>query len=172
MKRIYVFTLETDNMEYNYKNNLRLLAYMLYESIYNYYGDGKIPLNLSDGIVCNKLNETMVNKEYKFDSEICGEENNYYYEPFLVGDNSFAFTIVDDSFDINIIKQLLNQNLSLLKMDNKVNINVVTYYSVDEMDESYRRTAVEMVFEQHGVKLKKANWFDTLIEPFKQNKRR
>ena len=35
-----------------------------------------------------------------------------------------------------------------------------------------RMHAVEMVFEQHGVKLKKANWFDTLIEPFKQNKRR
>lgn len=171
MKTIYTFTMKDNNSFANYASKLRLLAYMLYDSIYNYYGEGKFPLNINENIIYNKINEDSRDRTiYKFDSELCGEEDNYYYEPFLIGNNSFGFTIIEDDFDINIIKRLLKENLTLLNLDCQIDISTFVYEASELSDETNREMAIGAIMEKYGIKQKKPNWFEMLIGYGKQNR--
>lgn len=172
MKTIYTFTMD-DRKEpsFNYANELRLLAFMLYDSIYNYYGDGKIPLDINDDIEYNKINEDKKNRIYKFDSELCDDVENVYYEPFLIGNNSFGITISDEDFNVNIIKQLLDENLRLLNIDCRVSISAFTYEAKDETDETNREMAIKAIFDKFGVKQKKPSFLDVFMRYGKHNRK-
>ena len=107
MKKICTFTLEgEDYPSKDYGDKLRLFAYMLYDLVYNYYGDGIIPLNINKNIVYNKLHVGFMNSGYFFDSDVF--DNGFInYEPFLIGTHSFGLTILD-----NLISEDISPNKS------------------------------------------------------------
>lgn len=168
MKLVYTFTMKDNKTDDKYDDKLRLLACMLYESIYNYYGDGKFPLDINDSIIYNQIND-IKGREYRFDSELSDDIENVYYEPFLIGNNSFGITIYDESFNIEIIKQLLNENLLLLNIEMPVQIRVFSYLACDIYDESNREDAIETLMQKFGVKQRKVNWFEKLIRHNRHN---
>lgn len=146
MKKICTFTLEgEDYPSKDYGDNLRLFAYMLYDLVYNYYGDGIIPLNINKNIVYNKLHVGVMSSGYLFDSDVF-DNGSINYEPFLIGTRSFGLTILDDLISEENLMDLVNQVSYMLKIKDRVTIRTVEYYSKDMDDEKNRRKAMEIAF--------------------------
>ena len=171
MKTIYTFTFDCDSeLIDRFNSNLRLIAYMLYEYIYNYYGDDRNPLVIHDGIERNNLISGEYFKEYRLDSDKNGDDG-VDYEPFIIDNNTFGLTIRDDSFDINIIVKLLEEILRLLGVDYKYTINSSVYYARDIFDESNRDGALKFLYNKLGFKYRK-NKFISMIMRCGKNSRK
>lgn len=164
MKKIYTFTLESDDYPSDkFDNNLRLMAYMLYNEIYNYDGENNNPLNINKNIVYNELREKSISDVsygYRFDSEISGIKS-IFYEPFIIGSKSFGFTVNDNMLDENILKELIDYVLGILKLNYTVNVNLFYYDSKDNEDEKNRKRAIQNIFEQFGSRL---NFHDSIFK--------
>ena len=173
MKTIYIFTLKGIDEDVEcFNNNLRVLAYMLYTSIYNYYGDNKFPLDINENIEYNELNEDCQSHVFQFDSEIYDDSEYVDYDPFLIGDNSFGITISDETFDVEIIKSLLEQNMRLLGFNYKVDMDLFKYEAKDQSDERNRQIAIKTIFNKLGCKQKRGNIFGMFNKHGKYNRRR
>lgn len=156
MKKIYTFTLEGDDYPSSkYIENLRLVAHFLYHEILN-YGNYISPLNLNKNIRYNELNEGInhLGIKYYFDSDEC-QDNFINYEPFIVGENSFGFTVNDDMINEDTISVLLQYVLSILGLNYEVRINSLCYDSRDNDDERYRSKAVKEILKRLGYKASK-----------------
>ena len=155
MKKIYSFTLDSDeypSIRRNIYNDLRIIAYILYKEIYNYYGYEDCPLNINPLIEYNNLNEEKGTLfSYKFDSDKC-DDGYTYYEPFIVGNKTFCFTIVDNNFDDKIISECLEYVMNLLRLNYKVIINKYEYNAKDINDERYREDTIRRIFNEFGYK--------------------
>lgn len=150
MKTIYTFTLEGERCYTDkFGNDLRLLAHMLYHSIYNYDVNGSIPLDINNNIVYNEIHDSPFDCGYYLDSDIY-VDSNVNYEPFLIGCHSFGITVVDDSVNEQILNRIINQLLYMLKLDYKIKISSVSYTSKKMNDESNRRKAMRLVFDNLG----------------------
>lgn len=169
MKKIYSITLEND--EYaskKFNSDLRLVAYLLYEAIYNYYGDNIIALNINKNIVYNNINEC--DYYYYLDSDVyCNGYINY--EPFILGKNTFCLTIDDELMDEGTLKELLELEQRMAKLNYKVRINSEGYYSKNKDDERYRFRAINILCSKLGHNQVKRNIIDG-INARSYNKRR
>lgn len=153
MKRIYTFTLEAD--EYaskRFRSDLRLLAYLLYDSIYNYDGEDVTALNINKNIVYNGINDN--GDYYYMDSDIY--DNGYInYEPFIIGKNTFALTIDDSIMDESTIRELLEIELRLSRLSYNIVINSQPYMSKNKDDERLRHRAINILCSKLGCSLVK-----------------
>ena len=138
MKRIYAFTLDSEDYPSDrFRSNLRLIAFLMYDLIYNYDGENCTPLIINKNI---KNNEICPGRS---DSEYClryNEDNDKYinYEPFLVGNRSFALTIDDEVMNETTIRDLMEQVLRLTMLDYRYTIKSIGYFSKDRDDERNR----------------------------------
>ena len=150
MKRIYAFTL--DNDDYPSKKfgfDLRLLAYLLYDSVYNYDGDNFIALVINKNIMPNKIHDGQYPNEYYFDFDDY-DEKNYNYEPFLLGNSSFAFTIEDTMMSEETLCSLFDYVLRLTGLSYKYKVNSNYYFSRNKDDEKYRKKTIDSLIDMIG----------------------
>lgn len=174
MKKIYSFTLSSDEYPSSsriFADDLRLIAYIVYCEIYNYYGEDYIVLDVNNNIEYNKLNENCHKYKYRFDSDLY-DDGYIYYEPFIVGDDTFCFTIVDDEFTIDNIMQIFQYVLNLLKMNYNMSFNIVSYVARDIDDERYRNVAINTIFNRLGYKNNRKNRLMYMIMNSVRNKKR
>lgn len=155
MKTIYAFTLESDDYHSSkFRYNLRLIAFLLYDKIYNYDSDKYNALVTNKKIKNNKIHTGYSNSEYYFDYDECNEKY-FNYEPFLIGKNSFAFTIDDRFMDEGIICKLMDEIIYEIFLISKVNYGYSYekngYLSKDIDDERNRRKAIfELIDMMNG----------------------
>ena len=145
MKRIYAFTLDSDDYPSDkFRYNLRLIAYLLYDTIYNYDGEYSIALVINKNIKYNGIREGKYIDEYYLEYD---EYNEKYinYEPFLIGKRSFALTIDDDVMSEDTICELMEQVMLLARVDYKYTIRTISYVSKNMEDESQRKKAVHQL---------------------------
>ena len=172
MKRIYIFTLESEDYPSEiFDNNLRLMTYILYDCLFNYIDAGETPLNINDSIEYNRLNEDAFNHKYRLSSDLY-DDGYLYYEPFLIGENSFAITVLDKMIDLSSIQELTNYVLYLLKLNYNVKIDSVAYEAQDLNDESNRYNALRIVYEKLGCKFDRKNNFLGRMLVSKLNRKR
>lgn len=158
MKKIYTFTLESEDYpSRGFDSNLRLVAYMLYDTIYN-YDEGYNPLDVNKNIVYNKIHETYYGNGYYFDSDEM-DDSLINYEPFIVGKKTFGFTINDELMSREVIDGLVMYVLNLLRLNYKVTINSFDYEARDREDERYRSKAIRLIFESLGCKIDNRSGF-------------
>ena len=143
MKRIYAFTLDGDDYPSSkFRCNLRLIAYLLYDRIYNYDGEGVTALIINNKIKCNNIYEGARNNEYYFEYN---DYNQKYinYEPVILNDNSFALTIDDQIMSEDILRDLMNEILFEVLLLSKINysysIKSIGYLSRSFEDERNRK---------------------------------
>lgn len=149
MKKIYAFTLDSDEYpSIRFRHNLRLIAFLLYDSIYNYDGEGFTALVINDNIRRNGIYTGHSDNDFYLEYN---EYNEKYinYEPFLIGNKSFALTIDDEIMDENVVLGLMNNVLLqvswLTKHEYKYTFNTVGYISKNKNDESNRKKAVHQL---------------------------
>ena len=156
MKKIYAVTLKSEEyLSGPDSDDLKLLAAMVYDYIYDFAEDGMILLNINKNIVHNKIHYARYfnsnkygNTNYKMDSDIY-DDGYINYEPFIVGNKTFAITIVDDMYGIEFLEKVIKYNLCLLKLRYKFKIEVFPYKSKDINDESHRDKAVNEVYNRY-----------------------
>lgn len=175
MKKIYSFTLDSDeypSVRRNIYSDLRLIAYMLYSEIYNYYGENDSPLDINPLIKYNNLNEVKdLFFAYKFDSDKY-DDGYTYYEPFIVGERTFCFTIIDDNFDDKIIKEILHYVMKILKVKYNVTINTYEYNAKDINDEKNREEAMRRIFNDLGCRCTIKTGIVAMIKKYNSMKKR
>ena len=130
MKRVYTFTLDDDiPLSENIGSNIREIAYWLYTEIINF--DWPILWaieNKNSGLIVNELLD--INYKgiytYKFTSD---DANTDYrkYEPFMISNTSFGFTVIDGSISEEEILKILNRILYMTGFKYKFNINSIVY---------------------------------------------
>ena len=147
MKRIYAFTLDSDDYPSDrFRHNLRLIAFLLHDLIYNYDGEGFTPLIINKSIGFNEIHPGNSLNEYSLEYN---EYNLKYvnYEPFLLGNKSFALTVNDEYIDEDTICNLMNEALLLVKVNYNYSIKTISYGSKDLEDESNRKKAISQLFK-------------------------
>ncbi len=133
MKKIYSFTLDDEvPLSGNTPSDIREIAFWLYEELCKY----SIPIVCVDeektvdeyGLIKNDLYDIKIGDKYvyKFTSDD-SKIDSRMYEPFLLHDKGFAFTVNEGSITDDDIAMSLNYVLSLLRLNYKFNINSVTY---------------------------------------------
>lgn len=146
MKRIYAFTLDSDDYPSDrFRYNLRLIAFLLYDLIYNYDGEGFTPLVLNKSIGFNNIYNEYGNNRYRL------EYNDYNlkyvnYEPFLIGNRSFGLTVNDEYIDMDTINNLMKEVLLLVNVSYKYCVKTISYSSRDLEDESNRKKAINQLY--------------------------
>ena len=146
MKTIYAFTLEGDDYHSNrFRYNLRLIAFLLYDKIYNYDGEGYTALIMNDKIKCNKIHKGYTDSEYYLEYNECNEKY-FNYEPFLMGDRTFALTIDDQIMDDNVICSLMDETIYEILLISRISYSYSFkkngYLSKDKNDEKNRKKAI------------------------------
>lgn len=142
MKRIYAFTIYGDDFPSDsFTYNIRLMAFLLYDFIYNYYDVSCIPLIINDKIKNNRIHREFLTERYYFDYN---EYNDKYinFEPFFIGKRSFALTINDELLSEDALYKLMEEVLFLIRKDYVYKINSIGYESKNLNDERNRKKAV------------------------------
>lgn len=147
MKRIYAFTLDSEeypSSKSRFRFDLRLMAYLMHDLIYNYDGEGYTALIINDTIKNNNIREGSQRGEYYLDYN---EYNEKYinYEPFIIGTYSFALTIDDEVMGEDVLYELMEQVLILINKQYKYRISSVSYESKNINDEKNRKRAVQQL---------------------------
>lgn len=170
MKKIYTFSVEGDDPYSGlFRSNLRLLAYMLYESIYLFNDEYTNPLNISKNIVYNHIHEDDRDMGYYFDSDIHNMKM-IDYEPFIIGNNVFGFTVNDELISEEEIKELVNYVLRLTKLSYIIDIHSFGYISSNSEDESHRERAFKEIFNYfHCKSTRKSSLVRSLSKFTKKN---
>lgn len=149
MKKIYAFTFEgEDYLSDKFRNNLRLIAFLLYDYIYNYIGDDVIPLNINKNIVFNRIHESKNNTFY-LDSDYY-DDGFINYEPFIINRRCFALTVLDELISEKEIKSLLDSVLHMVNVHCNVKIFSECYFSKNKSDEKNRNKAINVLCERIG----------------------
>lgn len=152
MKKIYAFSFDDEeSLSDKFKNDIRLAAYLLYDSIYGY--DDLIPLNINKNIVFNGIHETNDNG-YFLDSDVY-DDGIVNYEPFLLGDRVFALTVDDELISEKEICYLFDSVLNIIKIESKVKMFSEDYLSKDKNDERNRSKAINSLCKKMGLRLYK-----------------
>ena len=150
MKRIYAFTL--DNDDYPSKKfgfDLRLLAYLLYDTVYNYDGDNYTALVINKNIMPNRIHDGFYPNEYYFDYDEY-DDRNFNYEPFLLGNSSFALTIDDAIMSEETLRKLFDYVLRLTGLNYKYKVDSKNYFSNNKDDERNRKKTINSLIDTIG----------------------
>lgn len=143
MKRIYMFTLLDYDGDKHTKSNLRLLAYLLYAELSEYEVDHKVLVkhkNMLENRIIEFAGEKETEYHFIFDD---GDMNNCFVNPLLIGEDSFAITVYDDSISEEDIRFLLKNNMMMIKVNYNFSISSVMYNAKGEIDESKRIKAIK-----------------------------
>lgn len=169
MKKIYAFNFDDEEcLTDNFKSKIRLAAYLLYDSIYGY--DDLISLNINKNIVFNRIHEGF-NNSYYLDSDIY-DDGIINYEPFLLGDKTFALTVDDKLISEDEIRYLLNSVLNMVKIHGNVKVFSENYFSKDINDERNRNKAINSLCDKMGLRLyKKIDFIRKLVYNGRTNKK-
>ena len=146
MKTIYAFTLESDDYHSSkFRYDLRLIAFLLYDKVAKYYDDTYTALIMNSKIKYNKIHIGRSNSEYYLEYDEYNEKY-FNYEPFLIGNRSFALTIDDQIMDETIMCKLMDEVMYIICLISKINYSYSFkkngYLSKDKEDERNRKKAI------------------------------
>lgn len=158
MKKIYTFTLDSDDYpSRGLHDDVRVIAALVYDCIYNYYGEDNVPVSTSKNIVYNELRDAYhVDGKYIMDSDK-NDDGYINYEPFISGRRTFGFTVVDDSIGHSELREKVNYILSLVRVNYRVSIECFPYPSKDMDDESNRDAVINAINSRFGERYVRRN---------------
>ena len=150
MKKIYSFTLDDEvPLSDGVESNIKAVAFWLFDSLANLdrqivcFDDDK---EINDqGLIKNDLYDIKINNRYVYTFASEGSNiDNRMYEPFVLNNKSFAFTVNENSIDDGEIAIMLENVLRFLKLNYKFNIDSITY---DESNIKNRYEAIDKLFK-------------------------
>ena len=161
MKKIYSLTLDDDvPLSENTGSDIRAVAFWLFDELANFDKqiicfDGEKETN-DQGLIRNELFDIKCQDKYmyRFTSD-CSKIDSRMFEPFILSDRAFAFTVNEGTITDGEIVVILEKILGLLKLNYKFNIDSIFY---DDKNIKNRYAAIEKLLNSKNevqVKTKK-----------------
>lgn len=173
MKRIYAFTLDSDDYpSEKFRHNLRLIAFLLYDTIDNYDVRENTALIVNKVVKNNGIYEGSASNELCFEHD-CDDLKYTNYEPFIIGNCSFALTINDEVMSEQVICDLMDYIIRLLSLNYQYTVRSIGYPSKNINDESHRKKAIIGLHNLLNGKIKEVNPLvkkRAMIRPFSKGK--
>lgn len=144
-KKICVFELDDEYSSNDVRNDIRLIADVMYEWIVDLdCRSSKQIVIHSNGIYDNVLHKMTQRNEYRYVFESERVMNDYeLYEPLFINDRMFGITVYDESIEISEMMKLLNRVVMSLGMNYRFSSREVVYDSRNDNDESNRKNALK-----------------------------
>ena len=153
MKKIYTITLDDDVplSDDTYYSNVREIAFWLYEELGKFDHqilciDNDKEMN-ADGLRKNELYDVPYNGGYvyRFDSDNVKGIDNRLFEPFVLDNKTFGFTVYDGSISDSELAIILDGVLKILQLNHHYSINSVLY---DDTNIKNRFKAIEAISQE------------------------
>lgn len=98
------------------RDKIKLLAYLVYSELLDYEEENNKSVLYKDNIVFNELYDGFRDRINKYEFE---HEDYYtgYYEPFMINDNSFGFTIYENVISDKELMLLINDVKNIIQLD-------------------------------------------------------
>lgn len=101
-------------------NKVKLLAYLVYDALVEYEYDKGINILYRDNIIINEIYERC--NRYEFEHT---DYNKGIYEPFMINDTSFGFTVYGDSISNAEIKHIVMEVQKNICFYAQLNVNYI-----------------------------------------------
>ena len=132
MKTIYTISVDDDvRQSIDVIEHLKLLCYFIYDGlrVARYESDDTIVCQ--DGIIPNQLLESTINGKYyyrfKYDDYLSG-----MYDPFMITDTSFGFTINTGSISYGELMEVINNSKRMINFEYNIKIESYDYMEDDK----------------------------------------
>lgn len=127
MKRIYVVSLDDEvPLSPELIDSMKVLGFLVYEEVMGIEYSSIDNILLHDNIKYNQLLERKENNTYTH-RFINNTPETGVYEPFMVNDRAFAFTVNDGMLNSEDIENILDRVKIYVDDYDKINIDSVTY---------------------------------------------
>ena len=103
-------------------DKIKLLAYLVYDALVEYEYDCGRNILYKDNIILNELSDDYRNHITKYEF-VHTDYNRGIYEPFMISETSFGFTIYNNSITKEEIKRIINEEQKNIGFDVALNIN-------------------------------------------------
>ncbi len=106
----------------DFLDKMKLLAYLVYDALVEYEYDCGKDILYKDNIIFNELSDDFRNHITKYEF-IHTDYNRGMYEPFMISDASFGFTIYSNSIAKEEIIRIISEEQKNIGFDVVLNIN-------------------------------------------------
>ena len=144
MKKIYTISLD-DEVPLSDKviDDIKVICYLVYDDIKIFDDKYGKPVTLVSGVSYNELYEKKTldgtyAHRFKYNDPVLGN-----YEPFMIGNNSFAFTVEDGCLDDSDVMAVVEEAKRMLGVDYHFKLDTVTY--VDDKKNKNRLLAIKQL---------------------------
>ena len=162
MKKIYTISLDDEiPLSDELLNEIKMLCFLVYDSIKILEYDEIEPILNYDGIIYNELLESYSNGCFHYRFTYDNYESGKY-EPFMIDNKSFGFTVNDSKLDDEELVKILDENKKMLNM--KYNFKVNAYVYKDDKKHKNRLITLKRILMD---KLNKENRKDKHIRSLK-----
>ena len=138
MKKIYILTLDDDiPLTFDVSNNLREIAYLLYSELDNYYKEVLYNVEKDRRLILNELHD--INNGSKYVYRFISENNTLdyrMYEPFIINNNAFGFTVNSESITDEELQNVLNYVLNITNLNYHFKISS-TFYNENNLNNRF-----------------------------------
>ncbi len=112
-------------------DNMKLMAYLVYDALMDYEYESDKDILFKDGVTTNELYDGFSNhiNKYEFEHE---ESTSGEYEPFMISNTSFGFTVNDGSINKEQIVFFVNEIKKLIQVDYE--FSVEEFKSLNDLD--------------------------------------
>lgn len=128
MKKIYIVSLDDDvPLSDETLNKIKVLCYLVYDSIKELECDEySKTLDIESNIIYNELLETKKGDSYIYEFKYNNCEFGKY-EPFMVNNTSFAFTVNSDKLSENELADIIEKSQKFAMFHFNFKIDSITY---------------------------------------------
>ena len=106
-------------------DKVKLVAYLLYDALIDYEDDSRKNILYRENVVSNELYDKHVNGFSRYEFEHTDYDTGKY-EPFMINDTSFGFTVYENTVDIKEISLLIDEIKKMVRFDGDFTINAIS----------------------------------------------
>lgn len=142
MKKIYTFSVEDDiSKSMDLQNQVKVFCYFMYDELSNLECEKNKNILLHDNIIFNELLENFYNNKYYYHFKY--ENSSGTYEPFMVNNITFGFTVDSDNVTDSEIVSVLCKVKQMIKFPCPLHMNGITY--MDDKNGKNRLIALKKI---------------------------
>ncbi len=165
MKTIYTFSLDEDIPEsIDLIERIKVLCYFIYDDLRVRGYDSPNSIICTEGIIPNQLMETTISGKYyyRFKYENYGPSP---YDPFMITDTSFAFTINSDTISYDELVSVVNNAKQMINFN--YNITIKSYSYLEDNANNNRQAILERIFDDNLSRIDNNKPYTKTLRPIK-----
>lgn len=143
MEKIYTISLDDDvPLSEKVLNEIKVLCYLVYDSIKNLEYDNVTPILCNKDVIYNELHDSYTDGNYNYHFTYNDFESGKY-EPFMIDNTSFGFTINDEMLTDDKLIEIINDCKKILRIN--YHFKIYKYKYEDDKKHKNRLIAIKKI---------------------------